>query len=117
MTDPITVGKQLREFERFANDRFHDHGKHISRIEGIFEERTRALAQADHDQREQIAAMGQRMDKVEERLSAKIENVGSKVDALGNDVVRQGVRLAIYVTLAGAAAVVGLNTFVRHWYG
>ena len=117
MTDYSSLSQRQREFEKDANHRLHDHGKHISRIEGIFEERTRALAEADTEQRGQIAAMGQRMDKVEERLTAKIENVGKKVDDLGTDIVRQGVKLAVTVAIAGMLGVVALNTFVRAVFG
>ena len=117
MTDYDALSQRQREFEKDANSRFHDHGKHISRIEGIFEERTRALSEADHEQRAQIAAMGQRMDKVEERLTAKIEGVGNKVDELGKDVIKQGAKLAMYVTAGGTIGVVALNTVARQLFG
>ena len=50
-------------------------------------------------------------------LTAKIDGVGGKIDDLGKDVVRQGVRLAIYVTIAGAIGVVLLNTVARQLLG
>lgn len=109
--------RRQRDFERDANARFHEHGKHISRIEGIFEERTRALGEADHEQRAQIAAMGKRMDKVEERLTVKIDSVGEKVEQLGRDVISHGAKLATIVAISGTVGVVLANTVVRYLFG
>lgn len=117
MTDYHSISQRQREFEKDANQRFLEQGKQISRIDGIFEERTRALSEADQEQRSQIAAISNRIDRVEERLTAKIGDVCEKIDELGKDVVSQGVRLAIYVSLAGALGFVLLNTVARQIFG
>ena len=105
MTDPATISQRQRQFEKEANDRFHEHGKHIARIEGIMEERTRSLREANVDLRGEVAEMGRKIEKVEERLIGKIEGLGATVGNLSTSIVKQGVYIGI-----GAAAGAGIFT-------
>ena len=105
MTDPSVLSQRQRDFEKQANDRFHEHGKHISRIEGIMEERTRNLRDANSELREEVRAMGDKIEKVEERLTGKIDGLGVTVGNLSTSIVKQGVYIGI-----GAAAGAGIFT-------
>lgn len=107
MTDPSIISQRQREFEKQANDRFHEHGKHISRIEGIMEERTRNLREANAELRDEVRAMGDKIEKVEERLTGKIDGLGVTVGNLSTSIVRQGVYIGI-----GAALGAGIFTAV-----
>lgn len=102
MTDPAVISQRQREFEKQANDRFHEHGKHISRIEGIMEERTRNLRDANVELRQEVAAMGDKIEKVEERLTGKIEGLGVTVSNLSTSVVRQGVYIGLGAAVGAA---------------
>ena len=102
MTDPAVLSERQRQFEKEANDRFHDHGKHISRIEGIMEERTRALREANIELRQEIAAMSDKIEKVDERLTGKIEGLGTTVSNLSQSVVKQGVYIGLGAALGAA---------------
>lgn len=102
MTDPAVISERQRQFEKEANDRFHEHGKHISRIEGIMEERTRALREANIELRQEIAAMSDKIEKVEERLTGKIEGLAASVTNLSTSVVKQGVYIGLGAALGAA---------------
>jgi hypothetical protein len=84
-----------REHERDSNRQFQEHAKHIARIEGIYEERTRNLADSDSELRAEIAAMGDRVEKVEARLTAKLDAVADGLYELSRSVVKQGVYIGI----------------------
>lgn len=109
MTDPAIISERQRQFEKEANDRFHEHGKHISRIEGIMEERTRALREANAELRQEIAAMGDKIEKVEERLSGKIEGLAATVGNLSTSVVKQGVYIGLGAALGAALATAAIQ--------
>lgn len=102
MTDPAVLSERQRQFEKEANDRFHEHGKHISRIEGIMEERTRNLRDANTELRQEVAAMGDKIEKVEQRLTGKIEGLASSVANLSNSVVKQGVYIGLGAAVGAA---------------
>lgn len=102
MTDPHVISERQRQFEKEANDRFHEHGKHISRIEGIMEERTRNLRDANVELRQEVAAMGDKIEKVEERLSGKIEGLVGTVSNLSASVVKQGVYIGLGAAIGAA---------------
>lgn len=112
MTDPAVISERQRQFEKEANDRFHDHGKHISRIEGIMEERTRALREANVELRQEISAMSDKIEKVEERLTGKIEGLGTTVSNLSASVVKQGVYIGLGAALGSALMSVILSRLV-----
>lgn len=114
MTDPSIISERQRQFEKEANDRFHEHGKHISRIEGIMEERTRNLRDANVELRQEISAMGHKIEKVEERLTGKIEGLTGTVGNLSTSVVRQGVYIGIGAALGASIFSVLMRQVASH---
>lgn len=111
MTDISVLSQRQRQFEKEANDRFHDHGKHIARIEGIMEERTRSLREDNVEIRRELKDMSGKIEKVEERLAGKIEGLGATVGNLSQSVVRQGVYIGLGAALGAALMSVALQQF------
>lgn len=69
MSDYATLSKRLRELERDVEHRLHEHGKAITGLEYIVEERTRHLQEADRDARIAIAGINTRLDALKDAVT------------------------------------------------
>jgi hypothetical protein len=68
MSEIDSISQRVLDLERRTDKRLHEHGKHISRIEGVYDERTRHLAEADASIRMEVAGLGSKIDKLMDRI-------------------------------------------------
>lgn len=66
------------------------------------EERTRALAETDRDLRDEVSNVSEKIEKVEQRLTGKIEGLAASVGNLSNSVVKQGVYIGLGAAVGAA---------------